>query len=346
MIDAINPDKSAHLPHWQAIREALQDYLGEQLFPQNSLESRRLTPWLASANLYHLTLVPRHFPFTRQTLRHFLVKQSPYVHLEARALTTLNLGLKDTPLASTVPQFVALLDEHSTLITDFQPDASSLAAAFLRANLPSGYFVDGVPILRYAHDLGHWLGRFQALLHRGEEGRVALPDDIEERLHELDILGRHRTSRFLKAFDQASADAGCLPLVMSHGDFAPRNALITPQGLHIIDWEMTPDTSQPHLFDVHHLLAILSKFRPSFPGRPPFGPQAAKTFLHAYQQASPLSQETLDRSWRVSRLLALVLLLSRQVRTSRRHQGYSFLTGRIAHIQTLARELRHEIDLH
>lgn len=329
---------------WPEIRLAILNHYQDPRLADGVFESRALSPLLANAEVHHVIMASPSRPGRPANQRHFLVKRSPYAAQEAQALAVVNNKLAGTELAHTVPKLVGLLEESSILITDYQQQTTSLAIALFRAQLPGGQFLHGAPTLRYAHDLGHWLGRFQQLLDDGRSAIVEAPADARERLYELTELGPHRVPRFFDAFEGAAVRAGKTPMALSHGDLAPRNVLIGAEGLHIVDWEMAAGPPRPLLFDAHHCMAVMNKNH--FPTRSSSSVKsdAARCFWDAYTQSSPLSQAEIDRSWKVSRLHFLVIQLSRQVRAHKRQPSISYLTGRHTHIQTLIQELTDEMD--
>lgn len=323
----------AGLP-WDGIEAVLRS----QAPAPGPVRVQRLGGWLSSGQVFRATV-----ECGDGRPADFLVKRSPYARLERAGLLAVQRRLEGTALAGTVPRLVACFEPESVVVTDFQTGTTNLGAALLRAALPGSTAVQRGELLRAARAFGLWLGGFQAAMDDGQTAPLDTFGDLPQRVQELDVLGEGRKQQVLDALARESERLGPVPVVLAHGDLAPRNVLVTAGGgVCVVDWEMVPARPAPFLFDLHHCLGVLRKPRGLLDGGG-IGGHAAAELLAGYRERAPFAH-LIDRAWRPTRLLALLMLLSRQVRAQRRAPGWSRLTGRNAHIRQLAEEIVDELE--
>ena len=154
-----------------------------------ALETRRIGRVSASGRLYRARC--RFYDGANLTrTRDFLVKQSPYAHLEDRWLRLIEARLTGLPLQDSVPRSFGLLAGDHIVLTDFFNAATTLHREILRAAMPlGGYHRRARALSERAYGLGSWLAQFQRAVDTG--ARAPLEEEEEEvrtRLIEIDLL--------------------------------------------------------------------------------------------------------------------------------------------------------------
>jgi len=294
--------------------------------------------WLSSGAVFHAVLAPKS---DGGRSFHFLIKRSPYARLEARWLDTIDRKFTGTVMAGTIPRLVAFFGDHDTLVTDYRAGARNFGASLLRAAVLGTEVSTQGPLLALARALGEWLGRFHATTHEGEVLGSGLIKELNMRIDELHSIGFAPSSGLRAALRSGLDRLGPVPAVLSHGDFAPRNVLMTGSGVHVVDWEMVPDQPMPFLFDLFHCLGVIRKRHPLL--RRQVQDRIADEVTTGYLEKCPFP-DWVGPSWRPVRLMALLMLLSRQVRAARRGRVRSWLTGKALFIQQLTKEISDELE--
>lgn len=269
--------------------------------------------------------------------RSLVAKEGAYLAKEWSALQQLERSLAQSPLSSTVPRPILIDREQKVMLMSRVAGTSSLwmlgfgPHALLRMNRQRAEAAFGA--------CGAWLARFQ---RESVAGNGVVPEiaDAVDRLNAWPRPWQPLRRRLLAALRHFASAAACTPLVMSHGDFAPRNVLATPDGVSVVDWEMVPDGLRSPTHDRHHF--ELALYRQRLWGRCVGGwRRLFAAFNDGYVENSPpaISEES-DRS---ARLATAVVVLDRQLKTQRRSPVRSLLVGRSWFIAQLARRLWREV---
>jgi Ser/Thr protein kinase RdoA (MazF antagonist) len=265
------------------------------------------------------------------------------VRFEDQSLKLLESRLSDGELRASVPHSIGLLPEESVIITDFFPATSSFHRDVLRATMPHFKRRDVTVLERQAAAIGAWLAAFQSAVSENAKELLALElEEARHRLAELPLLSPSEKKRTMEIVASLSSELGPMPVLLSHGDFAPRNILFRGEKVIVIDWEMVPDRPRPFLFDAHYFAACLSKRHTDLLVTRYIIDRCMTAFLEGYSKACPYP-EFLQPAWRATRLVALVTVMSRQFRASRRSPVSSWLTRKRPFLVHLATEIRKEL---
>lgn len=319
----------------QVLREKVRALLvRHQGCDSAELEWRRLGSLFSSGTVYRVKVKFQRDGRVMES-RGFLVKVSQYAHFEEQWLGLLNARLSGKAVESSIPRLIGRVEDENVIVTDYFEGASNLHQKLLRAAIVPG---SGNGPADAAARTGKWLGAFQEAVHDGAKGVLAEEiADAGHRLSEIPYLGDAEKQRVIEIIEQASKELGQIPVVISHGDFAPRNVLYDENEVFVIDWEMVPHKPRPFLFDVHHFGICLSKR-----ARGNFVKTCTRGFEEAYADSSPF-KELIEPAWQPVRLVVLVTVLSRQFRATKRRPLMSRLTGKRKFMQSLCREIRRQL---
>jgi hypothetical protein len=326
--------------HEQILRAKVQDLLVRHLSCDTAeLDFRRLGSLFSSGKVYR---VKGRFLRDGRLMTNgaFLVKLSQYAHLEERWLRLLNSRLDGKAVGNSIPRLVGMIKEESAVVTGYFDGTSNLHQALLRSAV-FGNARNGLADVLYR--TGNWLGTFQGDAYDGALGLLAdeIPD-LSHRLSELPWFSETEKARVAEIVAKASNDLGPLPVVISHGDFAPRNVLYTDQDILVIDWEMVPERLRAFLFDVHHFEICLSKRTGGIFRSGHVIDAGGRGFAEGYAASSPF-KGLIEPMWRPVRLVVLVTVLSRQFRASRRQPAIAALTGKKKFMLSLSQEIRRQL---
>lgn len=263
-----------------------------------------------------------------------VVKQGAYVDQEFASLRRLWDTVGDTALGRTVPRPVAVDLEHRLLLMSHLQLGPSLWSSIFGVQ----------PLLRRNPDpaaaLGHcgrWLACFQAASAKMGNGPPPEVRDALDRLTRWPGPLRSMKTRLDRLLRDAAERSAPVPLVLSHGDFAPRNVHRIPGGVAVVDWEMMSAGARSPGFDVEHFLVLLERHPlwMTLSGRS-LG-DLVKAFVGGYRAASPPAIPSESR--RAIRLATRILVLDRQIKAIRRQPLRSLLSGRVGFVRDVARRL-------
>lgn len=281
--------------------------------------------WLASGRLWSVD--------DDNGARSLVAKEGAYLAKEWAALKRLERLLAESPLSITVPSPILIDRDRKAMLMSRVAGTSSLwmlgfgPRALMRLNRAHAEEAFGA--------CGAWLARFQ---RESVAGNGVVPEiaDAQERLNAWPQRWRPLGRRLHTALRDYASGGAVTPLVMSHGDFAPRNVLAGADGVSVVDWEMVPGGLRSPTHDRHHF--ELALYRQRLWGRFIGGWQRMMdAFNDGYWgHNAPAISEEADRA---ARLATAVVVLDRQLKTQRRSPVRSLLVGRSWFIAQLARRL-------
>jgi hypothetical protein len=318
------------------------------------LERKRIGNLLSSGESYRVrcSLLVKERPVHVGEL---LVKRSPYAELEYQWLREVYPRLAGGPIQGTVPEPIGLLISERVVITDFFGGSRNYQQALVtgsmlrlvpKFNLGTRCLRLGTrrreELIRIAGRTGSWLGSFHAAMYDGTRDLLeAECPEATKRIEEIPFFTTAEKSRIMDAIVSASKQLGPVPVVVSHGDFAPRNVLFREDRVMVTDWEMVHERKRSFLFDMIHFLVALSKFG-SLPGARATARACEDAFVKAYESSTPFQAE-MASCLRPTRLVVLVTVLSRQFRSVRRQPVRGWVTGKRGFMRHLVEEIRHEL---
>jgi Phosphotransferase enzyme family len=264
----------------------------------------------------------------------WVVKHGLYVKQEFDSLRRVWAAIGHTSQSETVPHPLAL-DAENRILT----------MSHLVVGPPLWSHLFGVGRLlrrdragaeRAFRDTGRWLARFQRS-SSSEQGPPPEIQDALDRLAQWPPLLSGLGSRLETRLREAAAKAVPGPLVLSHGDFAPRNVHCTGAGVAVLDWEMMPHGRRSPGYDLEHFRVLLDRHRlwlavTANPAR-----DVDEAFTGGYRESAPPVEPPANRA--AVQIAARVVVLDRQIKASRRQPLRSLMTGRVGFARDIARQL-------
>ena len=264
-----------------------------------------------------------------------VVKHGAYAKQEYDALRRLWQAVSGTSLSATVPRPMAVDSEHRLLVMSHLPVRSTLWSLLFGSRRMLR--LDHAAATQAFRACGHWLAQFQSASYATD----GVPPELrqaQERLAEWPGFLRGLRDELSGRLREISAGVVPGPLVMSHGDFAPRNVHCSVNGVAVVDWEMMPLDSRSPGYDLEHFLVLLDRHRwwlalVGGPAHP-----LAQVFIRGYHEASPPVVPPQNRA--AVQMAARVVVLDRQLKAIRRQPAWSLLSGRVGFVRDLAHLLK------
>ena len=336
------PNRKSQSISWDGVKSVVSSSPREFDFDRLELSPKRISRMTSSGEVFKV-LCRFYRGSTRVDCRNLLMKWSPYAALEHKWLHLVNRRLRDDVLSASVPQDLGYIESQSVVITSFLSSNSTFHSKILDATLKRWGDVARDGLVEASSLVGTWLAQFHAAIDEGE--KVPLSDELDEvreRIQELTMFRSAEKDRVLEIISSCSRDIGPAPVLLSHGDFTPRNLLFQDNAVRVIDWEMVHDRPRPFLFDVHYFLATFARHQGRFGLPRKTANSAMSAFIDAYRSECP-RKDLIDATWKPTRLVTLVTVLSRQYRTFKRRPLLATLTGKQRFMKALAHEIRKEI---
>lgn len=328
---------------WSAVKSIIANCPWDFGFDRLQLSPKRISRMTSSGEVFKVLC-----HFSRGDImvdsRNILVKRSPYASLEYKWLHLVNACLENSAISASVPQVLGYIENQNVVATSFLNTNGTFHSRILHASLKRRNTKSVNGLLQAASLVGIWLAHFHDAI---DEGKVALLSDeleeVRERIQELTMLRSAERDRTLEIISSCSRDIGSAPVLLSHGDFTPRNLLFQDDEVKVIDWEMVHERPRPFLFDVHYFLATLSRHQRCLGLPRKTANRAMTAFIDAYRSESP-HKSLIDKTWTPARLITLVTVLSRQYRAFKRSPLIATLVGKRRFMKTLVGEIRKEIE--
>ncbi len=323
-------------PAWRAgcppaLLGPIQSLVARSNPPHRDYLLRRIgSPLHSSGSLW--SLEPRG-PSAAQGSR-LVIKHGLYVRQEYESLRRIWAAVGDLSHSETVPRPVGIDLENRLVAMSHLDVGATLWSQLFGVGRLLGSDELGAP--RAFRQAGRWLASFQ----RASCSGTGRPPEIRDALERLDQWPRYLSGvrGRLQSRLRCAADKGVTgPLVLSHGDFAPRNVHSMGDGVGVLDWEMMPAGRRSPGYDLHHFLVLLGRHplwltMTAAPAR-----ELAELFARGYRESAPPPEPVVNR--RAVRLAAQVIVLDRQLKASLRQPVRSILTGRVSFVRRIAQQL-------